>query len=140
MITEAPLLLDTCAAIWISENQSISDRAVAAINRTQVAGHSVYVSPITAWEIGMLVSRGRMKLTMSPHHWFDRLLRISGVKAAEMPASVLIASSFLPGELPRDPADRILAATAREYGYVLVTRDKPLLDYAVQGYLQAIAC
>jgi PIN domain nuclease of toxin-antitoxin system len=57
-----------------------------------------------------------------------------------MPPELLIASSFLPGIPPRDPADRILAATAREYGYVLVTRDRPLLDYSEQGHIQELAC
>jgi len=62
------------------------------------------------------------------------------VRLADMSPDVLIASSFLPGTPPRDPADRILAATAREYGYRLMTRDTPLLAYARQGHLQALAC
>jgi PIN domain nuclease of toxin-antitoxin system len=53
---------------------------------------------------------------------------------------VLISPSFLPGIPPKDPADRIFAATAREYGYRLVTRDRPLLEYARQGHIQALAC
>ena len=57
-----------------------------------------------------------------------------------MPPDILIGSSFLPGKPPRDPADRILAVTAREYGYQLVTRDRPLLDYADQGHIRALAC
>jgi PIN domain nuclease of toxin-antitoxin system len=59
---------------------------------------------------------------------------------AELSPQILIASSFLPGDPPTDPADRIFAATAREYGYTLVTRDRPLLDYAEQGHLKALAC
>ena len=57
-----------------------------------------------------------------------------------MGPEVLIASSFLPDTPPRDPVDRILAATAREYGYRLMTRDRPLLDYATQEHVQALAC
>jgi PIN domain nuclease of toxin-antitoxin system len=54
---------------------------------------------------------------------------------------VLIAASFLPAsDALRDPADRILAATAREYGHRLITRDRKLLDYAAEGHLQAIEC
>jgi PIN domain nuclease of toxin-antitoxin system len=49
-------------------------------------------------------------------------------------------SSFLPGKFPKDPADRIIAATAREHGYTVVTRDRALLDYAEQGYLSAVEC
>ncbi len=57
-----------------------------------------------------------------------------------MSPEILIASSFLPGNLRRDPADRILVATAREHDYVLLTRDAALLDYALEGYVQALAC
>jgi PIN domain nuclease of toxin-antitoxin system len=52
----------------------------------------------------------------------------------------LMASSFLPGELHGDPADRMMVATAREYGFVLMTRDEALLRYAKQGHMAAIAC
>ena len=135
-----PLLLDTCAAIWIANEQQVSEEALDALRRTRDLNDAVYVSPITAWEIGLLVSRGRMNLLMAPDRWFERLLKAPGLRLADMPPNLLIASSFLPGTPPRDPADRIVAATAREYGYRLVTRDRPLLDYAEQGHIQALAC
>jgi len=62
------------------------------------------------------------------------------VELAQLTPETLIASSFLPGRPPRDPVDRILIATAREYGLVLMTRDRGLLDYADQGHLEALAC
>jgi PIN domain nuclease of toxin-antitoxin system len=46
---------------------------------------------------------------------------------------------FLPGAPLGDPADRIIAATARAYGYRLMTRDGPLLDFGVAGHVRAIA-
>ena len=88
----------------------------------------------------MLVSRGRMSLPTGPERWFDNLLRAPTLRLADLPPHVLIAASYLPGTPPNDPADRILAATAREFGYTLVTRDRPLLDYAEQGHLKALAC
>jgi len=140
MTAELPLLLDTCAAIWISEGQALASDAVAAIERSHRSGEFIYVSPITAWEIGLLVSRGKLTSPMSPQRWFERLLQAPGLRLADMSPDVLIASSFLPGAPPRDPADRILAATAREYRYRLTTRDSPLLTYARQGHLQGLAC
>jgi PIN domain nuclease of toxin-antitoxin system len=50
---------------------------------------------------------------------------------------ILIESVRLPGKLHRDPADRILAATARENGLTLLTRDDALLEYAAEGHLAA---
>ena len=140
MSTEAPLLLDTCAAIWISGEQPFARQTTAALERARAANQPIYVSPITAWEMGLLVSRGRMNLQMPPERWFTRLIEAPGLRLADMPPSVLVAASFLPGTPLRDPADRILAATAREFGYQLVTRDRPLLEYAQQGHIQALAC
>lgn len=140
MNEQTPFLLDTCAAIWISTDQPIAPNAVDQIERGRNAGQAIYVSPITAWEVGLLVERRRMNLQMSPERWFVRLMDAPGVHLADMPPSVLIAASFLPGALHRDPADRILAATAREYGFRLITRDRPLLAYAEQGHIQALAC
>lgn len=57
-----------------------------------------------------------------------------------MPPSILLGSSFLPGKPPNDPADRIIAATARDLDATLLTRDRMLLDYAEQGHIRAIAC
>ena len=136
----APLLLDTCAAIWLAEAQGLAEEATLVLEDAYETGAAVYISPIIAWEIGMLASRGRLSLLIKPQLWFQRLLDVLNFRLAEMPPEVLIASSFLPGTPPRDPADRILAATAREYGYVLITRDRPLLDYAEQGHIQALAC
>jgi PIN domain nuclease of toxin-antitoxin system len=104
------------------------------------SGAATYISPITAWEIGMLVSRERLKLLIAPQRWFARLFDASGVRLANMSPDLLIAASFLPGSPPRDPADRIIAATARDYGCTLITRDRLLLDYGEQGHLRVLAC
>jgi PIN domain nuclease of toxin-antitoxin system len=134
------VLLDTCAAVWIAENEKLAPEAVAALREVRQAGLPTYVSPVTAWEIGMLASRARLKLLLTPLLWFGRLLDIPNVHLAEMSTDLLIASSFLPGKPPRDPFDRIIAATARNYGCILLTRDRALLDYGEQGHVRVVAC
>lgn len=136
----SPLLLDTCAAIWLAEDEPIAAPAAAALDAAARSGTTVFLSPMSAWELGLLVARGRITLSMAPESWFRRLLSVPGVGLAGLPTETLIASSFLPGVPPRDPVDRILAATARAAGYHLVTRDRLLLDYAEQGHLTALAC
>ena len=59
---------------------------------------------------------------------------------APMPAELLIESALLPEYRHNDPYDRIIAATAREYGYTVMTSDRALLDYGQDGYLSAFAC
>jgi PIN domain nuclease of toxin-antitoxin system len=135
-----PLLLDTCAVVWLAESQKLAPAAVHALNEANETGATAYISPITAWEIGMLASRDRLKLLITPQRWFARLFEAPGVKLANMSPDLLIAASFLPGEPPRDPADRIIVATARDYGCTLITRDRLLLDYGEQGHVRVLEC
>ena len=135
-----PLLWDTCAAIWIYEKARISPAAIDAMAAAHRRDVPAYISPITAWEIGMLVSRGRLQLLIRPERWFANLFEAPGVKLADLSSDLLIASSFLPGKPPKDPTDRILVATARELGATLVTRDRALLDYGKQGHVAVLEC
>ena len=134
------ILLDTCAAIWLAAGSKVSQPAEEALNAAWATGEPVYISPITAWEIGLLAQRGRLASPHPPKVWFSRLLAIDGVALDPMPPSVLIDSSFLPGEPPRDPADRIVVAAAREHDHIIMTRDKIILDYAKAGHVRALAC
>ena len=135
-----PVLLDTCAAIWLMSRAPLSSASRAAIRAAQTANLGVYLSPFTAWEIGTLVTKGRLQLTLSPEAWFESLLALPGVRLAELTPRLLIASTALPGTPPSDPADRIIAATARLNGYRVITRDSKLLAYAAQGHMLATAC
>ena len=135
-----PVLLDTCAVIWMVEEAQLSQPAVKLLQAAAEGAGRTYISPITAWEWGLLGSGGRMQITAAPDRWFARLFEVPGVLLADMPPEVLIASSFLPGVPPRDPADRIIAATARDLGATLVTRDRALLAYGGQGHLNVVAC
>jgi PIN domain nuclease of toxin-antitoxin system len=135
-----PLLLDTCAVIWIAEDEGIAQEATDALNAAYAEGLPTYVSPITAWELGLLVARERLKLLITPERWFERLLALPNVRLADMRPDILIASSFLPGTAPRDPADRIIAATARDLGCMLMTRDRAMLEYGEQGHLNVLKC
>ena len=103
-------------------------------------GGRFFVSPMTAWEIAVLAAKGRIALTTSPDIWFGRFCERPETALAEMPPSVLVASVTLPGMPPSDPVDRILAATAREFGYTLVTRDRHLLEYGAGGHIRALGC
>ncbi len=140
MSERAPLLLDTHAAIWIAEDKPIAAEASEAIETAYRAGSAVFVSAISAWEIGLLVARNRLGLSTRPELWFQRLLAVEGVRLAELTPDILIASSFLPGDPPRDPADRIIIATARDLGASVITRDGWVLRYGETGQVSTIAC
>ena len=139
-MSQSALLLDTCAAIWMAGGEPLSEEATQVLNASYGRGASVSISPISAWEIGLLAARGRLTLAVTPAAWFRRLLSIEEMRLEDLSVDALIASSFLPGTPPRDPADRMIIATAREAGLTIVTRDRLILDYARAGFVAAIAC
>ena len=104
------------------------------------AGSAVFVSPITAWERGLLSAKGRLRSPVQPLAWFERLVRDAQFSIAALTPSMLVDSWFLPDTFHNDPADRILIATARALDLILVTRDRPILEYADKGHVRAIAC
>jgi PIN domain nuclease of toxin-antitoxin system len=134
------LLHDTCAIIWIALNEPIRPEAVAAMKASVVAEEKVRVSAISAWELGLLSARRRLATTRSPMDIFGEVMATPGIRVEALSPQVLIDSSFLPGELHRDPADRILIATARRFDLALVTRDQKILDYARDGHVRVLAC
>lgn len=135
------MLLDTCASIWLLEQQPMSETSLPAI-RVAAGMARVMVSPVSAWEIGLWAQRARGALAFrpSPQDWFADLLALPGMRLAPLSSSAAIAASNLPGTLHRDPADRLLIATAREVRAPLITRDRRILACAAQGHLEAIAC
>ncbi|MCY3845007.1 MAG: type II toxin-antitoxin system VapC family toxin [Acidobacteria bacterium] len=133
-------LLDTCAVVWTAHNDPLREPAASRLQDAYRRGARLFVSPITAWEIAMLATKGKIALALDPDLWFRRYCDLPSVTLAAMPPSVLVSSTGLPGAPPRDPADRILIATARTFGYVLVTRDARILEYGSRGHVRVIEC
>jgi PIN domain nuclease of toxin-antitoxin system len=133
------LLLDTNAAIFAVEG-TLRPAAAALLTEKFRGGEAVLLSPITGWELGLLFSRGLLRAAIRPREYLRRLTSMPGVAMARLSAEILLDSSFLPGAPPRDPAGRIIVATAREHGYTVMTRDAALLGYAREGYLSAVEC
>lgn len=104
------------------------------------AGEKVRVSPISAWEIGLLSAKGRLPSSRPPLALFGDVAATQGVRIEALSPDVLIGSSFLPGKIHSDPADRILIATAREHDLAIVTRDKAILAYGASGHVRTLAC
>jgi PIN domain nuclease of toxin-antitoxin system len=132
------ILLDTHTALWLMNGEILSQDSVQKIQSASDKD-TLFISPITAWEIATLVRKGRIALTMPPDIWFAHMLG-KGVLLAGMEPDTLIASVFLPGEPPNDPADRIIIATARSENLTLATRDNQILQYGEQGHMRVLRC
>jgi len=87
------------------------------------------VSAISCWEVAKLVERGRLALPHPLEEWFALALNYPGVRLLGLSPEVAAASTRLPGNFHRDPADQIIVATARLMYCSLVTSDRKLLSY-----------
>ena len=133
------LLLDTHCWLWAQLGlvQQLSRAALEAIRSAESEGN-LRISVISIWELAMLEKRGRVALPMNVRTWVDQALSKPGIAVTPLTPEIMIESVHLPGEVHGDPADRMLAATARVLGATLVTKDDKLLGYSRQRHVRAL--
>ena len=130
-------LLDTHALVWLLDgNERLGEKSRTLIQQSAQAD-SLYVSAITPWEIAMLVSKGRLTLVQEIGEWLRIAISMPGIRMAPLSIDVSVGSTRLPGAFHSDPADRIIVATARHLGAILVTEDKLILDYGKAGHVKS---
>lgn len=123
------IVLDTHALVWwASGSPALSKKAKTAITR-ELHGGQIIVSAISAWEIAMLVEREKLVLSMDVERWLSTVAEIPAVRFVPLDVEVVVKSVSLPGSLHKDPADRMIVATARKLAAPLVTKDKKLHAY-----------
>jgi PIN domain nuclease of toxin-antitoxin system len=125
--------------LFVANGTAVEDRAQREISEAAYDGR-LYVSPMSAWEIGIGVAKNRLKLPLEPLDFFQRFLRVMKAQLSAVSPEILISSSNLPGRLHGDPMDRILISSARHLDMILGTRDQPILDYGSDGHLRTLAC
>lgn len=124
------IFLDTHTLIWwATGDATLSLRAKTVIDQEQAIEGDIIVSSITAWEIAMLVAKGRLMLTVDVKTWIEAVADIDQVRFLPVDNDIAMQSVHLPGEFHSDPADRIIVATARKLGAILVTKDEKITHY-----------
>jgi PIN domain nuclease of toxin-antitoxin system len=99
------------------------------MNAATQSGESIAVSSISVWEIAMLVERGRLSLTMDAPGWIGRVEALPFLNFIPVDNQITLRSVQLEKFPNRDPADRIIVATALGHGATLITADASLHRY-----------
>ena len=126
------IILDTHIGVWWSDEISrLTTAQIEAIAGERSIQGSIGVSAITCWEIAMLVERQRVTLQLDALPWLRRLLGYPGVELLPITPEIAVRAYSLPEPFHRDPADRILVATAIELACPLLTDDSRILQYPI---------
>ena len=121
------VLLDTCCLIWAaSDPEKLTPRIADTLLADDTA---VWVSVISCAELACLADRGRVTFDRHWKIWFREVIDMNSWSVADIDPQVVEEAYSLPGEYHRDPADRILAATARIRHLTVLTADQKILGY-----------
>lgn len=124
------IVLDTHVLVWwVTGDPTLSKKARSTIER-ELTGGEILVSSISAWEIAMLVEREKLVLSMDVGSWLATVADIEAVRFVPVDPEIAVKSVELPGEFHKDPADRMIVATARKFSVSLVTKDEKIRAYA----------
>ena len=137
-MSDAGLVIDTHVWLWLeSEPDRLGEPAHARIEQAARAG-KLWVSVMSVWEIGMLVAKDRIRLSMPVDEWVRQASATPGMQMLGVIPEIALESTRLPDAPHGDPVDRLLMASARLHNLTLVTADEKILAYAKQGHLKAL--
>ena len=124
------IVLDTHVLIWwVNGDDQLSPAARQVIEDELAGDQQLLVSAISAWEIAILIDKGRLALTMDITDWLATVASIDGVAFVPLDPDLAVQSVRLPGDFHPDPVDRMIVALARHHAVPLVTADAKIRAY-----------
>jgi PIN domain nuclease of toxin-antitoxin system len=135
------ILLDTVALIRLITAQKFRHTARRRVAEAEQDGN-LFISAVSAWELCLLEKTGHSAalIDYDGAAFFRDAVGGGALQMLPLEADIAIESRRLPGDFHQDPADRFIIATARLHGLTIVTSDRPILDYAAAGHVEAIPC
>ena len=124
-------LLDTHVLIWwLNDGKALSQEQQAVLESASPAT-PIRVADISLWEVATLHSLGRIQLTIPLRDWLEKAVAPPLVRRIGISPAIAAELATLPDSFHRDPADRIIVATARTLGATLLTKDRRIIDAAL---------
>lgn len=123
------ILLDTHIWLWLLHDPSQLSKAAQEAIQHEQSQNGLLVSAISVWEVAVKSSIGKLVLPLPIHEWYQLAQTHSGIVIETLSPIDAIASTQLPDDFHKDPADRILVAIARRYEIPLITCDAKILNY-----------
>lgn len=135
-LKEHKILLDTHVWLWaMNGNTEYLSKEFCKFFNKIIKTKNVMISPMSIWEIGMLVDKGRIEIGMDTLDWINQALDVQGMQLLPITPRIAIQSTKIPGSLHGDPVDRLLIASAYEENAVLVTCDKKILEFGCEKFI-----
>lgn len=131
------VVLDTHTLVWLMQGSERLGPRSRELIAGAAAAEGAFVAAISAWEVAMLVAKGRLALDRDVGEWLDAALRLPGLRLAALDPLVAVDATRLPGDVHGDPADRLIVATARRHAAMLITDDRLILQYGAAGHVKA---
>lgn len=122
------IVLDTHAWLWWLGSPGQLSPAASRLIEQHLGAAGIYVSSMSSWEIAMLAKKGRLELAMPVADWIARSEALPFLGFVPVDNHIAVRSVQLNGEAAKDPADRIIIATALCLGACLVTKDRKIRD------------
>jgi len=122
------ILLDTHVLVWMVSDSSRLSRAAARELRKGEQNGELAIASITLWELALLYQGGRLRTSGSIESAIRTILERSRVEVIEVTPEIAALTTTFPESYPKDPADRLIGATARALGLTLITQDQRILD------------
>lgn len=123
------VLLDTHVWIWWHMRpEMLSPKVKNRISNLRKS-EELLLSAISPWEFCKLLEKGRIGISCHPEEWLEKAMDMPLLRLVPLTPLIAYRSTVLPMPFHGDPADQIIAATAREENAVILTKDKRLLSY-----------
>jgi len=133
------LILDTHIWIWaINGDEKIQRSGFLNQIQKSVKNNNIFISAISLWEVAMLVSKGRLKLSENTLEWINNASSAPGLSIQPLTPEIAFESTILPDNFHGDPADRLIVATARVRNATLLTFDQEIIKYSKKGYVNIL--